>query len=195
MTRLALPALLTLTLLAQVRPAHADGLFYLAGKLGSTTVNAELHNAFDHILDGDDNSSSFGLGLRFGKHLAFELAYHDFGAVASTGSACADPRELCIALVVPVEAETTAVSFTALPHLPVSDRFFVYAKLGVMSWETSLSDVVPELRRTIDNVEDEDLVYGVGVRYLLPGPLGVFAEFESFGDNFETVSLGATLGF
>lgn len=48
---------------------------------------------------------------------------------------------------------------------------------------------------TLDDYSDEDVVYGVGLRYLLPGLLGVFAEFERFGDSFETVSLGATLGF
>jgi len=195
MKQFTLPALFILAVVAPALPARADGLFYLTGKLGSTDVDAELHNAFNQILDGDDDSRGFGLGLRFGKRLAFELAYHDFGTVAGYGAACADPEELCIALVVPIEADTTAVSLTALPHLPVSDRFFVYGKLGVMSWETSLSNVAPELRRTIEAVEDEDIVYGIGVRYLLPGPIGVFAELERFGDDFETVSLGATLGF
>ena len=64
-----------------------------------------------------------------------------------------------------------------------------------MSWETSLSEVFPQIEETIEDYSDEDIVYGAGLRFLLPGPFGVFAEFERFGDSFESVSLGATLGF
>lgn len=171
--------------------ARADGLFYLAGKVGTTSIDADLEESFELILDGDDEGAAFGLGLRLGDHFAFELAYHDFGTVPAFASPCPE----CFDLQAPIEGDTTSVSLTFLPHLPISDRFFAYGKIGVMSWETSIDEISSGLEDAFDDYTDEDLVYGAGLRYLLPGPLGVFAEFERFGDSFETVSLGATLGF
>jgi hypothetical protein len=167
--------------------ALADGLFYLTGKIGTTSVDADIEESFNLILDGEDEGAALGLGFRFGNHLAFELAYHDFGSVPGFASACSR----CLAPTAPLEGDTTAISLAVLPHLPVTENFFVYGKLGIISWETSLS----RLEDTLDDYTDEDLVYGIGLRYLIPGPLGVFAEFEQFADSFETVSLGATLGF
>lgn len=167
--------------------AGADGLFYFTGKIGTTSVDADVEESFNLILDGEDEGTAVGLGLHLGEHLAFELAYHDFGTVPGFASQCPE----CLALTAPLEGDTTAVSLAFLPHLPITDSFLAYGKIGVISWETSLS----ALEETLDDYSDEDVVYGVGLRYLLPGPLGVFAEFERFGDSFETVSLGATLGF
>lgn len=180
-----------LCFLLQASSAAADGLFYLTGKVGTTSADADLGESFELILDGDDEGAAFGLGIRLGDHLAFELAYHDFGTVPGFGTACRQ----CLSPTVLLDTDTTAVSLTVLPHLPISEKLFVYAKVGIVSWETSTSDIAPGLERAFDDYSDEDLVYGLGVRYLLPGPLGVFAEFERFADSFETISLGATLGF
>ena len=171
--------------------ATADGPFYLSGKVGTTSVDADLEESFQLILDGDDESAAFGLGFRLGDHIAFELAYHDFGTVPGFASACAQ----CLALAAPLNADTTAVSLTVLPHLQISESLFAYGKVGVISSETSISEIAPGLEQAFEDYSDEDLVYGLGLRYLLPGPLGVFAEFERFADSFETISLGATLGF
>ena len=181
----------TLCSLFSASIATADGLFYLSGKVGTTGVDADLEESFQLILDGDDEGAALGLGLRLGDHIAFELAYHDFGTVPGFAAAC--PQ--CLALAAPLNAGTTAVSLTALPHLPISEDLFAYGKVGVISWETSISDIAPGLEQAFEDYSDEDLVYGLGLRYLLPGPLGVFAEFERFADSFETISLGVTLGF
>jgi hypothetical protein len=172
-------------------PLLADGLFYIGGKVGATSVDADIEESFELILDGDDDGLAAALGLRLGNHLAFELAYHDFGSVPAFAAQCPE----CLALSAPLEGDTTAVSLTFLPHLPITDSFLAYGKIGIMSWETSVDEIGSGLENAFEDYSDEDLVYGVGLRYLLPGPLGVFAEFESFADSFETVSLGATLGF
>lgn len=192
MKNIKLFVLLGLTLsVLPVAPIAADGLFYVGGKVGTTSVDADIEESFNLILDGDDEGAAFALGLRFGEHLAFELGYHDFGSVPGFSSQCAE----CLALTAPLEGDTTAVSLTFLPHLPITDNFLAYGKIGIMSWETSIDEIGSGLENAFEDYSDEDLVYGLGVRYLLPGPLGVFAEFESFADSFETVSLGATLGF
>lgn len=176
-------------------PAQAGSPLYLFGKLGTTNVDAKVGDSFEQLIDGDDDSKAYGLGLRFGKYLAFEAQVADFGAVPGFGTPCSASDEVCIAVVVPVEAETTAISVSVLPQYPFSDRLFVYAKLGIISWESDLSEVLPDVRNKFDQHDDEDLVYGAGVRFLLSGSIGLFAEVERFADSFDTVSLGATLGF
>jgi hypothetical protein len=174
--------------------ASADGLFYLTGKLGTTGIDANVKASLDQLLDSNDASAALGVGARFGDHLAFELAYHDLGTVEGTASAC-PPDAFCLLPDVLIKGETTAVSLTFLPHLSVTDRLFAYGKLGVMSWDSSLSSIGPGLETTIGDFSDDDIVYGVGARFLFPGPIGVFAEYERFGDTFETVSIGGTFGF
>jgi hypothetical protein len=171
--------------------ARADGLFYLSGKVATTSADADIGESVDLILDGDDEGFALGLGLRLGDYLAFELAYHDFGTIPADFGECVD----CPGLTAPFEGDTTAISLTFLPHLPVSENFLLYGKVGVVSWETSLSDLGPGIEDALDDYSDEDLTYGAGIRFLLPGPFGIFAEFERFADSFDSVSLGATLGF
>ncbi len=176
-------------------PAHAENPIYLAGKLGSTTMDTGFGDTFRQVVDGDDNSWAFGVGLRLGDYLVFQAEYQDFGSVPGAGSPCSDDAEVCIDVVVPVEADSTAISVAVLPHLPLTDRFFVYGKLGFVSWESDVSEVRETGNRFINDFKDEDLVYGAGVRLVLPGPFGAFAEYERIADLFDTVALGATFGF
>jgi hypothetical protein len=192
MKNLASLAIISLALFAlPATPVMADGLFYLSGKIGTTSVNADIEESFDILLEGDDEGGAVGVGFKLGDRLVFELAYHDFGAVTGFGTPCIE----CLALVAPLEGDTTAISLSFLPHFPITDRFLLFGKIGVISWETSLDEVSDGIEQAFADHSEEDLVYGAGLRYLLPGPFGVFAEFERFADSFETVSLGATLGF
>lgn len=176
-------------------PARAENPIYLVGKLGSTTMDTDLGNTYRQIIDGDDNSWAFGVGLRLGHYLVFQAEYQDFGSVPGVGPPCADDADACIEILVPVQADSTAISVALLPHLPLTERFFVYGKLGFVSWESGVSEVRETGSRFIDDFEDEDLVYGAGVRLVLPGPFSVFAEYERIADLFDTVAVGATFGF
>lgn len=198
MRRRHLPVLLLLTsgaLAVMASPALAENPLYLVGKQGSATMEADFGNTFQQIIDGDDDSWAFGLGLRLGDHLVFQAEYQDFGSVPGVGSPCSDSADVCIEILVPVEADSTAISVAVLPHLALTDRFFVYGKLGFVSWESDVSEVRETGRRLIDDFKDEDLVYGAGIRLVLPGPFGFFAEYERIADLFDTVALGATFGF
>lgn len=189
-------ALLFLALAALASAAAAENPFYLTARLGNTSFDADVSAAFGQVIDGDDNSLALGLGFRLGKFMAFQAEWHDLGEVPGAGVPC-NPEDLilCADLTVPVEADSSAVSVSFLPHLPLGgERFFLYGKIGIVSWESDLSAAV-EAGGRLGDVSDEELVYGVGFRVMLPGPFAAFAEFETFADTFETVSLGATLGF
>lgn len=178
-----------------VAPAAEAGPFYFVGKLGSTDTGIDVAGGFTNVLDGDDNSSSFGLGLKLGRHLALQAEYYDLGKVGGFGSACPPEEPACIAVALPVEADSSAISVTVLPLLEITDRLQGYAKLGFISWDTDVSAVRQQGREFLEEFSDEDLVYGAGIRLQIPGPVGAFAEYERIADSFDTVAIGVTWGF
>ncbi len=195
-TRLTRCALLCAVLLAVLpATAHANP-FYLVGKLGNTDTDAELGDSLRQIFAGDDTSSAVGLGIRFGRRIAIQAEYLDLGAVPGGAFACGPPPGACpLALAAPAEADSKAISVTLLHHLGLSRRLSLYGKLGFVSWDTDVSVLDEAGKRFIDDFNDEELVYGAGLRFELPGPIDLFGEYERIGDLFDSVSLGATLGF
>ena len=188
--------LVLLCLTAMASAAVAENPFYLTGKLANTTTDDSFGDALTQIIDGDDEGYSVGLGFKLGKYLAFQAEYHDLGNAPGIGSPCPDdPAIGCVAVVVPVEADSTAISVSVLPRWQASERFSIYGKFGVVTWESDVSTALDNLEQAIDSFDDEDLLFGAGLHYQLPGPFGVFAEYENIADAFETVALGATFGF
>ncbi len=94
-----------------------------------------------------------------------------------------------------MEADSSAVSVTVLPHLQLTRRVQAYAKAGFISWDTDISAVEATGERFFESLSDEELVYGGGLRLQIPGPVGAFAEYERIADAFDTVAIGATWGF
>ena len=193
MRRAVFATILLLTALLALAPAAKAGGIYFVGKLGSTDTSVDASAAFDNVLDGDDNSSSIGLGLRFGAW-AVQAEYYDLGKVPGFGSAC-PPEELCISVPIPLEADSSAISVTVLPHYELTRNLQAYAKLGFISWDTDISAVEETGSQFLEEFSGEDLVYGVGVRLSIPGPVGAFAEYERIADTFDTFAIGATWGF
>jgi len=184
-----------LLLVSFASAARALNPFYLSAKLGDAQTDIEAGSSFPGIAAGDAQALSLGVGLKLGKILVVQAEYQDLGNVAGTGSVCPDPGSPCIALAVPIEVDTTAVSFSLLPHLALTERVHAYGKVGFVSWSSELSAVERVGEEFFDDFDDEDLVYGAGLRLLLPGPVDVFGEYEEIADRFETISIGATFGF
>ncbi len=191
---LTVPMLLCLAALAS--SAAAENPFYLTAKVANTTTAGELNNTFTNFVDGDDEGFGLGLGLKLGRYLALQAEYHDFGDVPGLGTPCpADALIICPAVLVPVEADSSAISVSVLPRWQASERFSIYGKLGIVTWESDVSAIPDSLDRATDDLDDEDLLFGGGLHYQLPGPFGVFAEYENIADTFETVAFGTTIGF
>ena len=188
--------LIVLALAMLAASATAENPVFLTGKLGNTSLDANLGDSFSQVIDGDDSSWTFGLGLYFGDYLVFQAEYHDFGSVPGLGAPCPDDALIiCVDVLVPVEAASSAFSVSFLPHLPLGERAFLYGKLGFVLWESDVSEVLDAGSRFRDDFDGEELLYGAGFRLMLPGPFAAFAEYEKISDNFETVSLGVTYGF
>ena len=193
MRRVLLTILFLTTTALVLAPAAEAGPFYIFGKLGSTDASVDVATGFDSVLDGDDNSAGYGVGFKTGRHMAFQIEYHDLGNIPGLGTACAAGNPICEAL--PLEADSAGISVSIVPHVLLTQRIRIYAKLGYISWDSDISAVSDLGSQFINEFSDEDLVYGAGLRFQIPGPFGAFAEYERIADAFDTVAIGASWGF
>ncbi len=191
MRRSCRTAFLFLALAALASAAAATPL-YVTGKLGTASLDGGLRASLSEIIDGNDTGWGLGVGWRFGRYLALQAEYQDLGEATGTGGDCG-PEDLC--LTVPVQSDSSAVTVTVLPQLPLKGGFSLYGKLGFVSWSSDVSEIGDAADRFVDDFNDQDLVFGAGLRFQLPGPFGFFAEYESIASRFDTISLGATFGF
>lgn len=193
--RLALVLVLTLVATLTAAPALAGSPIYLVGKLGNTSVDLSVQSDFQALIDGDDNSWAGGLGVHVGRWAALQLEYHDLGSVSVAGTLCPPTAGIvCPAVVDVATVSSSALSLSFMPHLKITERLAVYAKLGVISWESDIDDLLIGSPFST-SVDGEEALLGAGLRVKLPGPVGVFAEYEQLGDLFETVAVGVTFGF
>ena len=184
----------TLVLLAPPRAmAHDNGL-YVSIKYGTTDVDASFGDAFDQVVEGDDDSQTLEAGYRWSPHFAIQGGYHDFGEVPGFGTPCTDDDDVCLPIDIPIEAETTAYSLSFVPQFPLGKRLSVFGKIGAIALETEVNDK-SDISDFFDDFEEEDVIWGAGLRLQIFGPIQIFYEYEGVGEDFETQSFGATWQF
>ena len=190
-------AVLALAAAAVLHPAraeaHESGL-YVSLKLGTTDVDAEFGDAFDKVIDGDDDSKTIEAGFRFGRFWAIQGGYHDFGEAPGFGTPCRDDEQVCTPIDVPLEAETTAYSLAVVPQLPLGRRLSVFTKIGAIALESEVRDA-DGTRDFFEDFSEEDVLWGAGLRLQIIGPIQIFYEYEGVGEEFETQAFGATWQF
>jgi hypothetical protein len=172
----------------------AERRFYISAKWGSTDFKGSIDDRLQQIFDGDEDSQAFEIGYRFLKYLGVQAGYHDFGNAPGFGSPCGPGAEVCPALVVPTIADTTAYSVSVVPRLPLIGTLSLFGKLGLARWESDVRGVFSD-GASFGSFSEEELIYGVGLRAGLIGPISIFGEYEKLGDVIETISFGATLTF
>ena len=188
----ALTAAVALFFPARAR-AHDTGL-YVSLKLGTTDVDASFGDAFDQVVEGDDESKTVEVGYRWSRYWAIQAGYHDFGEVPGFGTPCPEGAEACIPIEVPIESESKAYSIAIVPQLPLGKRLSVFVKVGAVALETDVRGG-GDLVSFAEDFSEEDVIWGAGLRAGVVGPLQLFYEYEGIGDDFETQSFGATWQF
>ena len=188
------PPILLLAALVAAPAAEAGGLYAVA-KLGNTDTSINLATGFGDLIDGDDNSATYGFGLRLGRNLAVQAEYHDLGNVPGLRTACPIDEPICIPQALPVRVDSSALSLSVLPHLLLTRRIRLYGKLGVVSWDSDIFALTGLADQLLEQRSDEELIYGAGLRLELPGPIDGFAEYERIADVFDSVAIGGTWGF
>lgn len=189
-----LTSALAVILLAAAFPATtaAGGPLYVTGAILNASTSIDVQTDFQRLIDDDDEGKSFGIGFHISEHLAIEGTYYDLG-IAQQPSTCSDPEILCVALVAPAMVDSTAITVSVLPHWPLTKYLSIYGRLGIATWESDVTEAFAVT--TSRNISDQEFIFGAGIRLEVLGPLGAFAEVSRIADTFETVSLGATLGF
>ncbi|MXZ37902.1 MAG: porin family protein [Holophagales bacterium] len=188
----AVPGALALVMVLTASPASAEREFYLGFQLGRTEVEVDADDAFDQVLDGDGNSRVYEIGFKFSDYFAVEAAYHDLsevdGAVrpCAEGVACSD---------IPIRGKINVLSLAIVPQYAITSRISLFAKVGLVSWGADLEDALDDFDVALDDLDEEDLVYGVGAEFQLLGRLSLVGRLESIGGDIETLSVGARLGF
>lgn len=160
--------------------------FYVGGGIGESYVEE------DNVLPGEDFEGEdfafkvFG-GYRFHKNFSVELAYLDFGKPDDN------------ILGIDVETELYAVVLSGVGILPLSDRFELFAKLGVAHWDGKAKAEVAGLTAR-DDENGNKLAYGVGASFAITDQFAIRAEYEGINehddlDRFEIFTVGGELRF
>lgn len=183
---------LAVVMLLTASPAAAEREFYVGFHLGRTDVEVNADDALDQILDGDGNSRAYEIGFRFNDNFAVEAAWHDLSEVDGAVRPCAEGVPCSD---IPIRGKINALSLAIVPRYAITGRISIFAKVGIVSWAADLEDALDDFDVTLDDLDEEDLVYGVGAEFQLLGRLSLVGRFESIGGDIETVSVGARLGF
>ena len=188
----AAPGALALVLLLTASPAAAEREFYVGFQVGRTDVEVNVDDALDQVLDGDGNSRVYEVGFKFSDNFAVEAGYHDLSKVDGAVQPCAEGVPCSD---IPIRGKINVLSLAIVPQYAVTSRISIFAKVGIVSWGADLEDALDDFDVALDDLDEEDLVYGVGAEFQLLGRLSLVGRFESIGGDIETVSIGARIGF
>ena len=188
----AAPGALALVMLLTATPAAAEREFYVGFHLGRSDVAVNAGDAFDQVLDGDGNSRTYEAGFKFSDYFAVEAAYHDLSEVDGAIRPCA---EGVVCSDIPVRGKINVLSLAIVPQYAITSRISVFAKVGIVSWGADLEDALDDFDVALEDLDEEDLVYGVGAEFQLLGRLSLVGRFESIAGDIETISVGARIGF
>ncbi|HKQ96241.1 MAG TPA: porin family protein, partial [Candidatus Polarisedimenticolia bacterium] len=177
-----LPAALVLAivLFAGMPAAHAG--IYFGASVGDTSVSQE-DSGFS--FDSSDTSYKAFVGWQFLKFFGIEASYLDLGTQEDTPTPGTD-----------VSVDVTAWDAFVVGNLPLGKHFELFAKAGIVVWDTSTS--ISGI--TGDSSDDgNDPAYGAGLKFIFGHFFAVRAEYERFDiedtDKVDMASVGAEFRF
>lgn len=189
-----------LLVLGSFAPAavYAQPSWYIGASMGQSVIDAapgEIEQGFlvddafvatGTTLDKTDTGGKFYLGRRFNRFLAAELGYVDLGKASFNTTIISAPPGTTPAPPFGIHATASATGFFAagLLHLPLTDRFSLFGKLGVLRWEAEFSEriVGTDITRVSRSERHTDAAYGVGVQFQFTRLIGARVELERFQD-------------
>ena len=166
-------------------------------RLGRSSLESSFGERHSNWFDDQADTSSVEVGYFFNRYVGIQAGYHDLGSFDGTGSPCPDRADICIAVVVPIEAEVTGWSLAVVPSWPFTERFSAFAKLGALAWDTDLSSerIVTGRGREFETVSSTDLLAGIGLGYRFGTRLGAVAEYRRLDLDLASTSLGINWRF
>jgi OOP family OmpA-OmpF porin len=212
--------------IATVGVAQAQQLgFYVGGNYGLSEKDAEKEpfdvfasQIYDFVgytarqsnskLDAKDNGYGFVAGYRFLPYFAVEGGYMELGNVAYRSKASGQFGTSASDLTLNFDSATSGIAVTALGILPISYRFEVYARAGILFSTTDFSiyvtDGIDELRDSFSE-SSTDYLAGVGAGFGFAEVYTARLEYdrvfeagseEAGGEgDVDVISLGFTVAF
>jgi len=174
-------AMTTLLLSGLSTAAVAD--VYVGASVGSAAYKVDL--GVDGNFEENGTGTKLYGGYTFNKYFAAEAAFYNF-AEASIGAFELDPGG---PPVIGAAASMKGVGGYGVAMYPVSKKFNLMAKLGVLSWKADIS--ANGKSRTNNGT---DAAYGLAASYAFTKQLLAVAEWESFNTGNPELSL-FSLGF
>ena len=193
-----------------------ESRWYVESKLGQADFDGTLGTQFLKVFDSSEGSVSVELGYSIHEYFAVQVGFHDLGSHQGFGVPCADNDEACVARFATLDdrsalcsdgapcealplvlgsltADVDGLSLAAVPRWPVTQRFMVYGKLGVIDWDADISESFEN--RPIETFSDRDLMTAIGLQYVFPKGLGLLAEYQELDFDVGSTSLGASWRF
>ena len=133
----------------------------------------------DYEVGTDENGYSVAVGKYLNSNVSLELGFADFGGDADSVSG------------VDAEFDATAIQFSAVGYLPLSEKAGLFARAGVERVRTDAT--VNSVR---SNLDDTNPFYGAGGYVNLTDQIDVLIEYqrhEILETDLDTVSAGITI--
>jgi OOP family OmpA-OmpF porin len=145
-----------------------DSGFYIGGAAGRARASGGCVGACD---DRDTTYHAFA-GYQFNRFFAAEAGYADFGSITRSGTIFGGTAA--------ARVDTTAWEVAALAMAPISDRFSLYAKLGMYHYS---SDAVVT-GAVVGNTDANGTEYtiGLGAQYSITDYIGLRFEWQRYND-------------
>lgn len=148
---------------------HSENSWYVA----ANGLNADYEGGLE------ESGYNVAVGKYLNKNISIELGYADFGGDAESVNG------------VDAEFEATAIQFSAVGYLPISQNAGLFARVGVERVRTD--GTVNTLRA---NLDDTNPYYGVGGYLNVSENVDVRVEVqrhEILDTNLDTISAGITV--
>lgn len=166
--------------------AYGQQEFYVGASIGQSYVEED-----DVIFDEDFDEEDFGFkvfgGMRFHKNFAAELTYLDFG----------EPDDEILGI--DSEIDLYAWALYGVGVLPLTDKFELFAKLGVAYWDAEGKARFMGISAKNDD-DGTELAYGLGASYSLTDHFAFRVEYEGIDlddeiDGASLLTVGGVIRF
>ena len=170
------------------------GIDYLNNKIDTGVTNISSN------LDEKDTGYSLYAGMPINENLDIEISYQDFGEASLSGVSGnqfkVGSTTYQFTTTATIAAEADSFGIAAKPKYNINDNITVYGKLGIHSWESTLS--VNAGTGSANVTEDgTDIFYGAGIQVAfnnLSARVG-YTIYDLDGEDVDSINAGLAFKF
>ncbi len=170
------------------------GIDYLNNKIDTGVTNISSN------LDEKDTGYSLYAGMPINENLDIEVSYQDFGEASLSGVSGNQFKygstTYQFTTTATIAAEANSYGIAAKPKYNINDNITVYGKLGIHSWESTLS--VNAATGSANVTEDgTDIFYGAGIQVAfnnLSARVG-YTIYDLDGEDVDSINAGLAYKF